>query len=115
MVFADQAGFSLLPMAVRTWAPRGQTPILTVKLTPDHLAAMGGMTLDGRLLLQIRKVSYDSQAVMGDLSDPLTQDQGLDLAHLGRLPDPSQPGNQSLSQAGSRPTAAPGAIAGVCS
>ncbi len=33
----DEAGFYLLPMAVRTWAPRGQTPILRVKLTRDHL------------------------------------------------------------------------------
>ena len=54
-------------MAVRTWAPRGQTPLLKVKLTRDHLSAMSGMKLDGRLFLQIRKMSYDSQAVIGFL------------------------------------------------
>lgn len=54
-------------MAVSTWAPRGQTPILRVKLTRDHLSAMGGTTLDGRLFLQIRQGSYDSQAVIGFL------------------------------------------------
>ena len=37
IVWVDEAGFYLLPMAVRTWAPRGQTPVLRVKLTRDHL------------------------------------------------------------------------------
>ena len=36
-------------MAVRTWAPRGQTPVLRVPLTRDHLSAMSGITPDGRL------------------------------------------------------------------
>ena len=31
-------------MAVRTYAPMGQTPILEVKLTRDHLSAIGGIT-----------------------------------------------------------------------
>jgi hypothetical protein len=33
----------------RTWAPRGQTPVLRVPLTRDHLSAMSGITPDGRL------------------------------------------------------------------
>src|SRR2546427_7465887 len=37
IVWVDEAGFYLLPMAVRTWAPRGQTPVLRVPLTRDHL------------------------------------------------------------------------------
>jgi transposase len=37
IVWVDQSGFYLLPMAVRTWAPRGHTPILRVPLTHDHL------------------------------------------------------------------------------
>jgi len=36
-------------MAVRTWAPHGQTPVLRVPLTRDHLSAMSGITPDGRL------------------------------------------------------------------
>lgn len=35
----DESGFYLLPMAVRTWAPRGQAPVLRVPLTRDHLIA----------------------------------------------------------------------------
>src|SRR5438552_15309850 len=54
-------------MAVRTWAPRGQTPLLRVKLTRDHLSAISGITLDGRLFMQVRPTSYDAEAVVGFL------------------------------------------------
>ena len=54
-------------MAVRTWAPGGQTPVLRVPLTRDHLSAISGITLDGRLFLQVRPASYDSTAVVGFL------------------------------------------------
>ncbi len=67
IIWVDEAGFYLLPMAVRTWAPRGQTPILRVKLTRDHLSAISGITLDGRLFMQVRPDSYDAEAVVGFL------------------------------------------------
>lgn len=54
-------------MAVRTWTPRGQTPILRVPLTRDHLSAISGITLDGRLFMQVRRVSYNASAVVGFL------------------------------------------------
>ena len=54
-------------MAVATWAPVGQTPILRVKLTRDHLSAISAVTADGRLFLQGRPDSYDGQAVVGFL------------------------------------------------
>ena len=49
-MFADESGFRLLPMLIRTWALRGHTPTLTVPLSYDHRAVMGGITLDGRFL-----------------------------------------------------------------
>lgn len=67
IIWVDEAGFNLLPLAVRTWAPRGQTPILRVKLTRDHLSAISGITLDGRLFRQVRKTSYNADAVIGFL------------------------------------------------
>jgi transposase len=67
IVWVDESGFYLLPLAVRTWAPCGQTPVLRVKLTHDHLAAISGITLDGRLFLQVRDDSYDGAAVVGFL------------------------------------------------
>ena len=54
-------------MAVRTWAPQGQTPILRVKLTRDHLSAISGITFDGRLFMQVRRASYDAAAVVAFL------------------------------------------------
>ncbi len=54
-------------MAVRTWAPRGQTPVVRVPLTHEHLSAISGITPDGRLFLQVRQASYDAQAVVGFL------------------------------------------------
>ena len=67
IVWVDESAFYLLPHVVRTWAPRGQTPQLVVKHTKDHLSAMSGITLDGRLFLQVREGSYDSAAVVGFL------------------------------------------------
>jgi transposase len=67
IVWVDESAFYLLPHVVRTWAPRGQTPRLAVKHTKDHLSAISGITLDGRLFLQAREGSYDSAAVVGFL------------------------------------------------
>ena len=64
----DEEGFYLLPMAVRTWAPRGQTPVLRVPLTHDHLSAISGITPDGRLFLQVRPTSYTAAGVVGFLA-----------------------------------------------
>jgi transposase len=51
IVFCDQSGFYLLPMVVRTYAPIGKTPILKENLTRDHLSAMSGITLEGKLYM----------------------------------------------------------------
>ena len=64
MVWVDQSAFYLLPMAVRTYAPRGQTPVLRVKLTRDHLAAISGITPDGRLFMQMQDHAYRSEDVV---------------------------------------------------
>ena len=47
----------MLPGRVRSYAPRGRTPILRLPLTRDHLSAISGLTLDGRLLFQVRPYS----------------------------------------------------------
>lgn len=54
-------------MAVRTWAPRGQTLVLRVKVTRDHLSSISGITPDGRLFLQVRAASSDAAGVVGFL------------------------------------------------
>lgn len=64
IVFVDESGFYLLPGMVRTYAPRGQTPVLSVPLTRDHLSAIGAVTLDGRVLLSTQSESYRSPGVV---------------------------------------------------
>jgi transposase len=66
-------------MTVRTWAPRRQTPILSVALTRDHLSAISGITLDGRLFMQVRPSSYNAQAVIGFLKILLRKIEGTIL------------------------------------
>jgi transposase len=51
IVFADQSGFYLLPIVVCTYAPVGRTPVLHEHLSRDHLSAMSGITLEGRLYM----------------------------------------------------------------
>lgn len=64
IVFVDESGFYLLPMAVRTYSPRGQTPVLRVKLTRDHLSAIGGITPEGRIFMQVQDHSYKGPDVV---------------------------------------------------
>src|SRR5438105_4748705 len=51
-------------MAVRTYAPVGQTPVLPVKLTRDHLSAIGGITPQGRIFMQSQDHSYKGPDVV---------------------------------------------------
>src|SRR4051812_27039997 len=50
VIWIDEAGFYQLPGRVRTYAPRGQTPLLRLPLTRDHLAVICALTAEGRLL-----------------------------------------------------------------
>ena len=54
LVFVDESGFYLLPAIVRTYAPRGKTPILPVYQTHDHLSVMSGVTPQGWLFTMTR-------------------------------------------------------------
>ena len=54
-------------MVVRTWAPRGQMPVLRVKLTHDNLSAISGIPPEGRVFMQVRPGSYDTAGVVSFL------------------------------------------------
>jgi transposase len=76
IVWVDEAGFYLLPGLVRTYAPRGQTPILWVPCTRDHLSVISGLTHDGRLLLQVRERAFRGPEVVQFLQHLLRQIPG---------------------------------------
>lgn len=60
IVFVDESGFYLLAGLVRTYAPRGETPILRYFQTRDHLSVMGGVTMAGQLYTRVRPHSFNS-------------------------------------------------------
>ena len=76
IVWVDEAGFYLLPGLVRTYAPRGQTPILWVPCTREHLSVISGLTHDGRLLLQVRERAFRGPEIVQFLKHLLRQIPG---------------------------------------
>jgi transposase len=64
IVWVDESGFYLLPGAVRTYAPRGQTPVLRLPLSRDHLSVISGITPEGRLLMLVQERAYKSPDVV---------------------------------------------------
>jgi transposase len=77
IVWIDQSGFYLLPGVVRTYAPRGQTPILRVLLKRDHVAAISGITLEGALYFSTQERPFRSPDVVRFLRHLLNQVPGL--------------------------------------
>jgi len=65
-----------LPGLVRTYAPRGQTPVLWVPCTRDHLSVISGLTHEGRLLLQVRERAFRGPEVVQFLQHLLRQIPG---------------------------------------
>src|SRR5438034_282974 len=45
IVFVDESGLSERPHRVRTWSPRGQTPVLQYSFNWKRLSAMAGITI----------------------------------------------------------------------
>ena len=55
LIFVDESGFYLLPSVVKTYAPRGYTPILDNWQTRDHLSVMGALTPEGKVYSLVRE------------------------------------------------------------
>jgi transposase len=72
----DDSGFYLLPGVVRTWAPRGKTPILWHKLSREHFSAISGITLEGRLYLMLKECSFKGPDVVQFLKGLLAEMAG---------------------------------------
>lgn len=45
IVFIDESGFLLIPLVLRTWAPRGQTPIHRYRYRRDKVSAISGVSV----------------------------------------------------------------------
>jgi transposase len=64
ILFVDECGVYLVPAVVKTWAPRGQPPVLHQHLTNDHLSAISAVSPEGDLYFQVQRHAYDSMAVL---------------------------------------------------
>lgn len=64
IVWVDEAGFYLLPMAVRTWAPIGVTPILEETAGRTHLSVIAGLTLEGRLITRMQEEAFKGEGIV---------------------------------------------------
>lgn len=49
---------------MRTYTPRGQTPVLRVPLTRDHKSVISALTAEGRVLVRMQRSAYRSVAVV---------------------------------------------------
>lgn len=67
LLFVDESAFYLLPGVVKTWAPTGQPPVLSHKLTRDHLSVISAISPEGDLYMQIRETAFDSAGIIGFL------------------------------------------------
>ena len=113
-MFVDEAGFYLLPMSVRTYAPRGQTPILRVPLTWDHLSVISAITPDGRLLMMIQDTAFDGTAVVRFLRHLLRHIPGKLLIIWDGLPAHRGHAVKEFLRSGGRATHPPGTPARLC-
>ena len=54
IVFVDETGCYLLPLVVKTYAPKGRTPVLRTPLSRDHLSVISGITAQGWLPTRVQ-------------------------------------------------------------
>ncbi len=54
LVFTDESGFYLLPGLVKTYGPKGHTPVIDKWLSRDHLSVMAGFTPAGKVYTLVR-------------------------------------------------------------
>ena len=63
-------------MVVRTYAPAGKRPILREELTRDHLSAMSGITLEGKLYMLEQERAFKGEDVVRFLKHLMRQIPG---------------------------------------
>lgn len=75
IVFIDESGLSTRPTRVRTWAPRGQTPVLQETFNWKSLSIIGGLAL-WRFYFQLHSGSVKSPQVVAFLKHLQRQIRG---------------------------------------
>lgn len=60
----DEAGFYLLPSVVKTYAPKGKTPVLKKATSREHLSVISGITLSGKMYMIIQEESFKGSRIV---------------------------------------------------
>ena len=72
-MFADESAVYLLPALVRTWAKKGQTPILHTTTRREHLSVASAISLEGRLVSTVQEVAFNGAGIVAFLKHLLRQ------------------------------------------
>src|SRR5260370_28493129 len=59
LIFTDESGFYLLPAVVRTYGPKGETPVLPHRAGRNHLSVMGAVTAGGKVYTVVGRKPLD--------------------------------------------------------
>lgn len=86
LILLDESGFYLLPGTVKTYAPKGQTPVLHEWQTRDHLSVMGGITPQGKIYTLVRQESLNGSHTIAFLEHLLHVASQRLLVVLDRSP-----------------------------
>ena len=122
LVFVDESGFYLLPGVVKTYGPRGRTPVVDEWQTRDHLSVMGGVTPRGQGLHAGAAEVVERAAHDRVPHPPGPPGRGSAAGDLGRVADPPAGRGQRVrgrgagedprgAAAGVRPGPEPGGMA----
>ena len=76
IVFVDEAGFYLLPSVVKTYAPKGETPVLKKAASREHLSVISGITLGGKMYMIIQEESFKGPQIVEFLQHLLRHIEG---------------------------------------
>jgi len=60
----DESGFSLIPTRIRTWAPKGQTPVVTHCYRWPKFSAISGVSTRGKLYILVRRGTIATPQVL---------------------------------------------------
>src|SRR5260370_10538313 len=77
ILFSDETGIYLLPALVRTWAPKGERPILREWLSQDRLSAAAALSEGGAFYFRSQTDSFDGEDVTAFLDYLLSEIPGL--------------------------------------
>lgn len=76
----------MMPTALYSYAPRGETPVLKASVNRDHLSAISAITQEGKLYSRVQEQAFDGQAVVGFLRHLLRHIEGKLLIIWDGLP-----------------------------